>query len=103
MYIRMYFSPSLKLQKNLLRIEVLLYLGTRSGWGFSVTPRHNLPQGKTGTHCIEPGWALGPFCTGAENIPHFRDSILPPSRPYAVVNPTTLPYGLYTYVHMVNI
>jgi len=86
----MYFSPFLKLQKNLLRIEVLLYLGTRSWWGFSVTPWHTLPPEKTGTNCIEAGWALWPFCTGAENIPPFRDSIPPPSSPYVVAISTTL-------------
>jgi len=49
----------------------LLFLdhGTRSGWGFSVTPRPLFTPGKDPVSIVqEAGWALGPVWTGVENL-----------------------------------
>ena len=44
-------------------------LGTRRGWGVTVTPRPHLTPGKEPVPIIqEPGWASGPVWTGAENL-----------------------------------
>ena len=45
-------------------------LGTRRGWGVSVTPRSLFTPGKDLVPIVqEAGWAPGPVWTGAENLP----------------------------------
>jgi hypothetical protein len=54
--------------------------GTRRGLGVSVTPRPLFTPKKDPVPIVhEAGWALGPFCTGAENLAPHRDSIPGPS------------------------
>jgi hypothetical protein len=44
-------------------------LGTRRGWGVSVTPRPHLTSRKDPVPILqEAGWASGPVWTGAENL-----------------------------------
>jgi len=44
-------------------------LGTRRGWGVSVTSRPHLTPGKDPVPLVqEAGWASGPVWTGAENL-----------------------------------
>ena len=44
-------------------------LGTRRGWGVSVTPRSHLTSGKDPVPILqEAGWASVPVWTGAENL-----------------------------------
>ena len=50
----------------------LLFLvhSTRRGWEVSLMPRPLfIPWERPGTHCTGAGWAPGPDCTGAENLP----------------------------------
>jgi hypothetical protein len=64
-------------QRPLGRVEVSLYsafdLGTRRGWGVSVTPRPYLIPGKDPVPIVqESGWISGPVWTGAENLTSTR-------------------------------
>jgi hypothetical protein len=44
-------------------------LGTRRGWGVSVTPRPHFTPGKDPVPTVQgAGWATGPVRTGAENL-----------------------------------
>jgi hypothetical protein len=53
-----------------------LDLGTRRGWGVSVTPLPLSTSGKDPVHIVqEAGWAPGPVWTGMENLVPQRDSI----------------------------
>jgi hypothetical protein len=66
-------SPFHRPQRPLRRAEVQLYsifdLGTRRGWGVSVTPWPHLTPGKDPVPILqEAGWASGPVWTGAENL-----------------------------------
>ena len=67
------FHPVIGQDWPLGRVEVQLYsifdLGTRRGWGVSVTPRPHLNPGKDLIPIVqEAGWASGPVWTGAENL-----------------------------------
>jgi hypothetical protein len=60
-------------RKPVGRVEVQFYsvldLGTRRGWGISVTPRPLSTPGKDPVPIVqEAGWAPGPVWTGAENL-----------------------------------
>jgi hypothetical protein len=51
------------------RRGIALDLGTRRGWGVSVTPRPQLTPGKDPAPIVqEVGWASGPVRTDAENL-----------------------------------
>jgi hypothetical protein len=68
-----YFSPFHRPQRPLGKVEVWLCsisdLGTRSGWGVSVTPRPHLTSGKDPIPIVqEAGWSSGPVWTGAEDL-----------------------------------
>jgi len=68
-----YVSPIRRPGRSLGRVEVQLYsifdLGTRRGWGVSVTPRQHLTPGKDPVPIVqEAGWASGPVWTCAENL-----------------------------------
>jgi hypothetical protein len=55
-------------------------LGTRRGWGVSVTPQPHLNPGKDPVLTVqEAGWASGSVWTGAENLAH--TGIRSPGRP----------------------
>jgi hypothetical protein len=61
---------------------LFLDLGTRRGWGVSVTPRPLSTPGKDPVPILqEAGWAPGPVWAGAENLAPHRDSISGPSSP----------------------
>jgi len=48
---------------------LLLYHGTRRGWGVSVTPRPLFTLGKDPVPIVQKaGWAPEPVCIGAENL-----------------------------------
>jgi hypothetical protein len=66
-------SPFYRPRRPLGRVEVYVYsvldLGTRRGWGVSVTPRSlSTPGGDPVPIVQEAGWAPGPVWTGAENL-----------------------------------
>jgi hypothetical protein len=67
-----------------------LDLGTRRGWGPSVTPRPLSTPGKDPVPIVqEAGWTPGPVWTGEKNLAH-QDSIPGPSSPQIVAIPTEL-------------
>jgi hypothetical protein len=67
------FHPCYRPRRPLGRVQVYLYsvfyLGTRMGWGVSVTPRPLSTPGKNPVPILQAaGWAPGPFWTGTENL-----------------------------------
>jgi hypothetical protein len=68
------FHPFYRQRRPLGRVGVyslnlFLYLGTRRGWGVSVTPRPLSTPGKGPLPIVqEAGWVPGPVWTGAENL-----------------------------------
>ena len=68
-YVSLFHRP----RRPLGRVEVLLYsifdLGTRRGWGVSVTHRPQLTPGNDPVLIVqEAGWASEPVWTGVENL-----------------------------------
>jgi hypothetical protein len=67
------FRPFYRPRRPLGRVEVYIYsvldLGTRRGWGISVTPRpHSTPRIDTVPIVQGAGWAPGLVWTGTENL-----------------------------------
>jgi hypothetical protein len=78
------FHPFHRPRRSLGGVEVSLYsvfdLGTRRGWGVSVTPRPFSTPGKDPVPVVqEVGWIPGPVWTGAENLA--STGIRSPDRP----------------------
>jgi hypothetical protein len=89
------FHPFYRPRRPLGSVEVYLYsvldLGTRRGWGVSVTPRPLSTPGKDPIPTVQEAvWAPGPFWTGAENLA--PTGIRSPDRPSRSQSlPTELP------------
>jgi hypothetical protein len=64
-----FYRPRRPLRRVEVQLTLFLDLGTRRGWGFSVTPRqHSTPRKDPVPIVQEAGWAPGPVWTGAENL-----------------------------------
>jgi hypothetical protein len=62
------FHPFYRPRRPLGRVTLVLDLGTRRGWGVSVTPRPLSTPKDRGPILQAAGWAPGPVWTGAENL-----------------------------------
>jgi len=76
--------------------------GTRSGWGFSVTPQPLFTPGKDLVPIVQgAGWAPGPVWTGAENLS--PTGIRSPDRPARSQSLYRLRYPAFEVINSIKI
>jgi hypothetical protein len=94
------FHPFFRPRRPLGRVGyssiLFLDLGTRRGWGVSVTPWPHSTPGKDPVPIVqEAGWAPGPVWTGAENLA--PTGIGSPDRPARSQSLYRLSYPAHSY------
>jgi hypothetical protein len=85
-----------------IAVLCFLDLGTRRGWGVSITPQPLSTPGKEPVPIVqEVGWAPGPVCTGAENLaPTGIRSPNCPARSQSLYRLSYLAHGSMSYIYI---